>query len=123
MQLFVRNSLATLFVLFLVLTPLARAHASVPPFFSFGGRIVSMNFCLGGFINFMILPAGIQPISYVWTPPPATISVPAPIPVPTHPGQEVLGIADPALIPCIGFGTHPPIWFGFHVLYFGGSAI
>jgi hypothetical protein len=98
---------------------LAQTQTPGLPFFSFGGRIVSMNVCLHGALNVIIRPAGLFDISYVWSPPPLTLSVfPAP---PVHIGQQVLGLAAKTIVPCIGFGTHPPIWYGWQVIYGGAS--
>lgn len=87
---------------------------------SFGGRIVSINYCIHGAININILPAGLFPISYVWSP--ATLTFP-PWQPPNHIGQEVLGLANPIPIPCVGFGTHPPIWMGLNMFMVGTSPI
>lgn len=89
------------------------------PFFSFGGRVVSINYCVHGAVNIIVAPAGLFPVSYVWSLPPITISIlPAP---PTHIGQQVLGLALPVAVPCIGFGSHPPVWYGLQVIYGGAS--
>lgn len=93
------------------------------PFISFGGRVLSINYCIDGKVNIIILPAGTFPISYVWSLPPATITATPPFVPPTHPGQQVLGYAVPVPVPCIGFGTHPPIWYGLQVLYGGASPL
>ncbi|MDE2071354.1 MAG: hypothetical protein KGI70_01305 [Patescibacteria group bacterium] len=96
----------------------AVASAQVSPIFSFGGTVITENFCIHGAINIIIKPAGFFPISYVWGP--TTVSVP-PAPL-IHPGQQVLGLAAPIPILCIGFGLHPPVWAGFQVLYGGASS-
>jgi hypothetical protein len=93
--------------------------AQTAAFFPFGGRVISINICLHGAINIIIRPAGLFDVSYVWSPPPLTWSVlPAP---PVHPGQQVLGLAARVVVPCIGFGTHPPVWYGWQVIYGGAS--
>jgi hypothetical protein len=85
----------------------------------FGGRILSINYCLHGAVNIIILPAGGFPISYVWSFPPATFTATEPFTPPFHIGQQVLGESLPVAIPCIGFGTHPPVWWGFQAIYGG----
>ncbi|MDO8518206.1 MAG: hypothetical protein Q7S26_02870 [bacterium] len=76
---------------------------------SFGGvRIVSINYCKNGGINIIIVPAGLFPISYIYTP--GTIGLP-----PTHIGQAILGLYLPVLYACTGFGTRPPIFTGFWI--------
>lgn len=85
------------------------------PFISFGGRVISINYCTQGAVNIIILPAGFFPISYVWQ-----AGTPVGLP-PTHPGQQVLGLALPVPVPCVGFGTHPPVWWGLQVFYGGTS--
>ena len=85
---------------------------------SFGGRIVGIK--LGpGCINFTILPAGAFPIDYVWLPTTIQMSISPPKNI----GQEVLGVATPTPIPCVGFGAHPPIWYGLPVIMGGTSPI
>lgn len=90
---------------------------------NFGGTVMSINYCAVplGAVNIMIIPAGVFPISYVWYPPPTTLTATAPFTPPFHLGQQVLGVALPVPIPCVGFGTHPPVWSGLHVLYGGYS--
>jgi hypothetical protein len=60
---------------------------------SFGGRVTSVIPCispLGPALWISIVPAGVFPVSYIWTP--ATITkLDGP---PTHVGQQVLGLAD-----------------------------
>lgn len=61
---------------------------------SFGGRVISELPCispLGPSLAITIKPAGLFPISYIWTP--ATITKPTQASIPTIGGQ-VLGIAD-----------------------------
>ena len=104
------------------LAPLS-ASAAASPFIYFGGRVVSINYCLHGAVNIIIRPAGAFPISYVWGLPPTTITVSHPYIPPSHITQQVLGLAVPVVIPCVGFGTHPPVWYGFHVLWGGVSLV
>lgn len=84
---------------------------------SFGGRIASINFG-PGCINFIIIPAGAFPISYIFGPG----SIPFLAGPPTHPGQQVLGVADAPTV-CVGFGSHPPVWPGLRVQIIGTSLI
>ena len=88
---------------------------------SFGGRVVGISYCLHGAVNITIVPAGGFPISYVWAVPPTTLTVTSPFLPPTHIGQQVIGLALPVPIPCVGFGLHPPIWWGLKVIYGGVS--
>ena len=110
--------LAALLVGASLLAPLS-ASAAVSPFVYFGGRVISINYCLHGAVNIIIKPAGAFPISYVWGLPPTSITVSPPYLPPSRPLQQVLGLAVPVTIPCIGFGTHPPVWYGLHVLWGG----
>jgi len=98
------------------------ASAQFSPILSFGGKVVSINYCLHGAVNIIIIPAGTFPISYVWSFPPVTFTATSPFVPPTHIGQQVLGLAlFPSLVPCIGFGTHPPVWWGLQVIYGGAD--
>jgi|GEM_PF-3595021 len=90
------------------------------PLRPFGGTIVSVNFCIGGLVNVVIKPAGLSPVSFVWSA--KTITRPPTNP-PNHIGQRLLGLYFPVVIPCVGFGTHPPVWFGFDMFMVGASAI
>ncbi len=85
---------------------------------SFGGRIVGIKLGLGC-INFTIIPAGVFPIDYVWLPSTIQMSISPPKNI----VQEVLGVATPTPIPCVGFGAHPPIWYGLPVIMGGTSPI
>lgn len=84
---------------------------------SFGGRIASINFG-PGCINFIIIPAGAFPISYVFGPG----SIPFFAGPPNHIGQQVLGVADVPTV-CVGFGSHPSVWAGLRVQIIGTSLI
>jgi hypothetical protein len=112
-----KNFVALAIGTLLFLAPTVASAQFLP--FSFGGRVISINYCANGAVQIDILPAGTFPISYVWMVPPATVSIP-PAP-PTYIGQQVLGVAMPTVIPCVGFGTRPPVWFGFQVIYGGAS--
>ncbi len=64
------------------------------PAISFGGRVITELPCispLGPSLVITIRPAGVFPVSYIWTP--ATITKPTPASIPTIGGQ-VLGLAD-----------------------------
>ncbi|OGC83625.1 hypothetical protein A3D68_00380 [Candidatus Adlerbacteria bacterium RIFCSPHIGHO2_02_FULL_52_17] len=67
---------------------------------SFGGRIISVIPCSGGMRHITIIPAGVFPISYIWTPFTITYSVGAP----RRPGQQVLGVADIPFVCFVGGG-------------------
>lgn len=109
---YLRIGTVTIGILVALLVPLSTS-AQVGPFISFGGHVLSINYCTHGAVNIIILPAGGFPISYVWQ-----AGIPVGLP-PTHPGQQVLGLALPVPVPCIGFGTHPPVWWGLQVFYGG----
>lgn len=100
-----------------IAAPVVAGAATQTVLKSFGGRIIGIKFGLAGCINFTILPAGAFPIDYVWLP--GTITYLAG--PPTHIGQQVLGLANPVPIPCVGFGAHPPIWYGLRVHLMGSS--
>jgi hypothetical protein len=60
---------------------------------SFGGRIALIVPCVSGLgpsIWVKIIPAGSFPTSYIWTP----LTITRLAGPPTHPGQEILGLAD-----------------------------
>ncbi len=86
---------------------------------SFGGRVVTMVPCispLGPSIWFTIVPASLYPVfSFIWTPATATFLAGPP----THPGQQVLGVAD------VPFGCKVGIvpFVGQRVQVIGTSAI
>ncbi len=57
---------------------------------SFGGKILAITPCMslsGPAVWIKILPAGLFPITYIWTP--LTIGLP-----PVHVAQQILGVAD-----------------------------
>ena len=85
---------------------------------SFGGKIVGIKFG-PGCINFTILPAGVFPIDYVWLPTTIQMSISPPKNI----AQQVLGLATLTPIPCVGFGAHPPIWYGLPVIMGGASPL
>lgn len=77
---------ATITLIGSLLTPLSASALG----FSFGGRITAITPCANGAIWITIVPAGpFQPF-YIWTPGTITYSAGPP----SHPGQEVLGVAD-----------------------------
>lgn len=77
---------------------------------SFGGRAISVIPCVSGLgpsLHVTIIPAGIFPVFYIWTPATFTFLYGPP----RNPGQQVLGLADipfvcfiPARIPIPLFG-------------------
>ncbi len=99
------------------------AGSLLVPFFasaygiSFGGRVVDMNFCVNGAIQFTVLPAGKFPITYLWTP---LVRHNYLSPTPTKPpvfGEQILGFALPAPTFCLGPGKYPHQYFGLPVQY------
>lgn len=80
---------------------------------SFGGRITTINYCINGAIVITIIPAGLFPITYMWTP--GTLGFP-----PIHPGQEILGVSDIPYV-CVGPGTHPLQYTGRRIQFDGVS--
>lgn len=96
------------------LAPLSASALGV----SFGGRIVTVIPCisvLGPSLHVTIVPAGLFPTSYIWTP--ATLTFLAG--PPRNPGQQVLGVAD---IPyTCAVGKIP--FFGLRMQMIGTSAL
>lgn len=101
-------------VLFLGLTTPAEA-------FSFGGKVISVVPCSGGMLHVTIIPAGIQPITYIWTP----LTITKLVGPPVAPGMQVLGLYD---VPFVCFlkisrffgNTFIPL-FGFRMTTVGTS--
>jgi len=93
--------LASFVLLMVITTPLSVSALFGPSSLStsFGGRIISVLPCEEGFFFVTIIPAGVFPISYVWTP--GTITKLAG--PPRTPGQQILGLADTP-ITCTVFG-------------------
>lgn len=92
---------------------------AVPKFTSFGGRVLSVIPCSGGMIHITILPAGFFPVSYIWTP----FTVTKLYGPPTHPGQQVLGLADVPFVCFIGGGffSSPVPLYGLRMTTVGTS--
>lgn len=92
---------------------------------SFGGKVLSILPCVSTFgpsLQVNILPAGGISTSYIWTP--ATISFLAG--PPTHPGQQILGVADipfVCIIPSPFFFIPAVTLFGQRIQFLGTSAI
>ena len=109
--------LSNLFVAMLIAVGLCVPLAAGAVGVSFGGRVIGMNFCVNGAIQFTIKPAGALPITYLWTP--VTRNNPI-FNTPARPpffGQQVLGVALPAVIGCFGPGKNPVEYFGLPVQY------
>lgn len=73
--------------------------------FSFGGKVITPIPCLspvGPAIFFTIVPAGLFPIGFIWAP--GSLGIP-----PSHPAQQILGVADTlfgctaGIVPLSGF--------------------
>ena len=102
-----------------LLAPLS-ASALIPGV-SFGGRIVSINYCVNGAVQFTVIPAGKFPITYMWLPTTRNnMFSPKPAPPPFF-GQKVLGNAYPWLYFCFGPGKNPIEYVGLPVQYEGTS--
>ncbi len=89
--------------------------------FSFGGKILSVIPCSGGMRHVVILPAGLFPIAYIWTP--ATITKLAGPPLP---GGQVLGVAGIPFVCFLGGGgffSSPIPLPGFFMEYIGTSPL
>jgi len=120
-----RKNLALLAVIFLVggvlLSPL-RTYALGT---SFGGKITTIIPCisaLGPSLFVSIIPAGVFQTNYIWTPATLTYSAGPP----THPGQQILGVADTPFTCFIPspFPFIPPIpLVGQRMQFIGTSAI
>ena len=80
---------------------------------SFGGKIVAVVPCSAG-LHVTIVPAGLLPVSYIWTPATITFSAGPP----RNPGQQILGLYD---TPFICFVGKVPL-FGLRMLTVGTSA-
>ncbi|MCC7500871.1 hypothetical protein IT396_03705 [Candidatus Nomurabacteria bacterium] len=101
-------------MLFVLLIPSPAAALGV----SFGGRIVAVTPCIGGLgpsIWVKIIPAGIFPVAYVWTPLTLTYLAGPPRNI----GQQVLGVADTPYVCKVG--TVPLV--GLRMQIVGTSAI
>jgi hypothetical protein len=91
----------------------------VPKLTSFGGKIVSVIPCSGGMVHVTIVPAGLFPVQYIWTPFTITKLYGAPI----HPGQQLVGLADVPFVCFIGGGifTSPTPLYGLRMTTVGTS--
>ncbi len=90
--------------------------------FSFGGRIVAVVPCSGGMRHVTIAPAGVFPVTYIWTPTTVTYSVGRP----RFPGQQILGVADIPFVCFIGGGgifSSPIPLYGFRMQTVGTSPL
>lgn len=86
---------------------------------SFGGRVATVIPCISGLgpsLHVTIVPAGIMPVTYIWTP--ATLTFTAG--PPRNPGQQLLGLADVPFFCTIG--TPPVPLFGLRMFMVGTSA-
>lgn len=79
--------------------------AAMPGRTSFGGRIAAVIPCTAG-LWITIVPAGVFPVSYIWTP--ATITYTAG--PPRNIGQQVLGTADIPFVCFYGSPTPVPLY-------------
>ena len=101
---------ATVSLVVLLFAPLSASAA----LFSFGGRVLTVTPCSSG-LHVTIFPAGVFPVSYIWTPVTITFSAGPP----NHPGQQILGLYD---IPYVCFVGTVPL-FGFRMFLVGTSLI
>lgn len=85
------------------------------PFQSFGGRVLSIIPCALG-LHVTIQPAGVFPISYIWTP--ATLTF---LYGPPRPGVQLLGSAyrAPAVCPTL---TTPPVPLPGLIMFMVGTS-
>jgi hypothetical protein len=110
-------------MLFVTIAAPALAYAATG--ISFGGKVVSILPCLsplGPSLQVTIVPAGAFPVAYIWTP--ATVTLQAGLP--THPGQQILGIADipfACVIPSPFFFIPALTLFGLRMQAIGTSLI
>ena len=108
-----------------MLTPLSASAV----YFSFGGTIIDVNYCANGAINVIIKPAGIFPISYMWTPWGTFTTFVPPVPAipPVRPAvppiQQVLGLYLAVPYVCVGPGKHPLSFTGFPMIIQGLSPL
>ncbi len=115
----VSKFLVGLFVVALIALPGVAHMQGLSPLTSFGGRVVTVLPCSGGMIHITIIPSGLFPISYIWTP--ATITKLYGPPV--LPGQQVLGTADIPFVCFLGVGvlSVPVPLFGLRMFSVGTS--
>ena len=99
----------TVLVLLLILAVPALSHAQMP----FGGLVVFTLPCNNGFLLTVLQFTG--PQFFMWN----FGELPYLMFIPPHPGQNVLGMALPAPVPCI-LGLHPQ-GFGFPIIFHGES--
>lgn len=92
---------------------------AVPKLTSFGGRIVSVIPCSGGMLHVTIVPAGLFPVQYIWTP----FTITKLYGPPLHPGQQLLGLADVPFVCFIGGGffSSPVPLYGLRMTTVGTS--
>ncbi len=93
------------------------AQAALSPWVYFGGRVLTINYCINGAVQFVIKPAGVFPITYIWTPLTKHNYIDVRPPLPPFPGEEILGTALPGIIVCVGPGLHPLSYFGLPVVF------
>jgi hypothetical protein len=127
MKLLSKITLGAMLVFFLL--PPSTAHMQglpgvtfnpLAPLRSFGGTIVSVIPCSGGSLQIGIIPAGLFPTFYIWTPLTVTKLYGPPIAI----SQQILGLADVPYVCFIGGGffTSPVPLFGYRMTYIGTSA-
>ncbi len=105
---------AKISLIVLLVAPLSASAFSL----SFGGRVVTAIPCasfLGPSLYVTIVPAGLFPVSYIWTPATLTFSAGPP----RTPNQQILGLYD---VPFVCTTAGAP-FFGFRMFMVGTSPI
>ncbi|HXK31795.1 MAG TPA: hypothetical protein VJZ94_03700 [Candidatus Paceibacterota bacterium] len=103
-----------IFLAVLLLAPLSASAFSL----SFGGRVLAVIPCksvLGPSLYVTIIPAGLFPATYIWTPATITFSAGPPRTI----GQQVLGLYDLPFFCTVGFTP----FFGLRMFMVGTSLI
>lgn len=90
--------------------------ASAATGFSFGGRVTAEYVCNTGLLVYLkssAPPFLVFPVMWLWG------ELPFLSYIPPHPGQQLLGVAAPATVPCV-LG-YVPIGVGFPIEFHGSS--
>lgn len=83
---------------------------------SFGGRVLYEYTCNTGllvYIKSSSPPYAVLPVMWLWG------ELPFSKYIPPHPGQQLLGVMAPAVVPC--FLGYVPLGVGFPILFHGSS--
>jgi len=116
---FSRLIVATVFLLIIFVLPKTKIQASVVGVPYFGGLVTGETVCDTGLLIYVkdaiSTPPFFEVVPYMWF----TGELPFMNHVIPHPGQELLGAALPATIPCIV--GYIPVGYGFPIVFHGDS--